>query len=60
MENSFNIPYNAKLYVKDKENVSCFLFKQYMQYYYNNFDSIIKDRENYKKLSQILSEKCYK
>ena len=31
-----------------------------MQYYYNNFDSINKDRENYKKMSQLLSEKCYK
>ena len=49
MDNSFNIPYNAKLYVKDKESISCFLFKQYMQHYYNNFDSINKDRENYKK-----------
>ena len=32
-------------YIKDKESVSCFLFKQYMQHYYNNFDSINKDRE---------------
>lgn len=60
MDNSSSLYYNSKDYSANKENISCFLFRTYLQRFSNSMKTDSKDIHNHERLVKMMYEHCMK